>query len=126
MRRLFSLLCVDDLHSVDSFFRCLHASLRSNPDCVEAFISPLANKLYTLETAVQSEMFDLVAKNLTCCLAWVAVSFQNIPAIGDNVLNAFQQRLGHPPSKVDAMIIEQLGRFLLIRSVSHSFCWSDL
>ena len=98
--------------------RCIRAGVRINAEQAGAFVSTMSTKLYTLENLAPGNIFELVGGNLILMLGLQARAFHHVAGISDQVLNAFQQRLAHPPSKVDNLILEELARLMLVDKVS--------
>ncbi|XP_065186770.1 phosphatidylinositol 4-kinase alpha-like isoform X1 [Sycon ciliatum] len=100
--------------AVENIVRCIRAGARTNPEKAGAFVSAMATKLYTLENRAQGPVFELVGRNLVALLGQQARIFHQTSGVSDLVFTAFQQRLAHPPSKVDNMILEELAGLMVV------------
>ncbi|KAI1292022.1 Phosphatidylinositol 4-kinase alpha [Halotydeus destructor] len=91
----------------------LQAGLQDSPQCVQAFVASLSNKLY--QDKIEQES-TLVTSNIIFVLGQIAVRLSHTPKTSEYVLQSFQQRFCRPPSVLDTVIVEQLGQMVLTRN----------
>ncbi|KAL4223436.1 Phosphatidylinositol 4-kinase alpha [Mactra antiquata] len=91
--------------------RALRAGLSSDPQCVQAFLASISNRLYRAEMSDRES--TLISTNTILVLGHVAVSLRETPKTVESVLQIFQQRFCSPPSTLDTLIVDQLGSMIM-------------
>lgn len=103
-------------HLRDRAIHNLCVALRSGykvvPHFIQEFIASLANHPYHAENSDTES--KLVATNTILTLGKVAVNLADIPRTMESILTFFQQRFCHPASSLDTLIVEQLGKMVLV------------
>lgn len=103
--------------ALESICRALIVGLNSDPQCVQAFLASVSNRLYVTESS-DDETPTVISTNAILTLGHVAFTLHSVPQTVESVLMILQQRFCHPPSSLDPLIVEQLGRLILTESVS--------
>ena len=103
--------------TLESICRALKVGLNTNPQCVQAFLASVSNRLYVTESSDDGTP-TLISTNAILMLGHVAFVLHSVPQTIESVLTILQHRFCHPPSSLDPLIIEQLGRLILTGSVS--------
>ncbi|KAK3731385.1 hypothetical protein QZH41_020342 [Actinostola sp. cb2023] len=101
--------------TLQNICRALKAGQTVDENCVQAFLSSLSNKLYTLENT-GDETVSLVSTNAILALGHVAFMLHSVPQTTESVLTILQHRFCHPASSLDLLIVEQLGYLVLTGS----------
>lgn len=101
--------------ALESICRALKAGQTVDENCVQAFLTSLSNKLYTLEN-VDEDTANLISTNAIFTLGHVAFKLHTVPQTTESVLTILQHRFCHPPSSLDPLIVEQLGYLVLTGS----------
>ncbi|ESO09799.1 hypothetical protein HELRODRAFT_194993 [Helobdella robusta] len=83
--------------AIENICRALKAGLPLDPDCVQAFLASLSNRLYTVDVK-ESKQSSLILQNTILTLGNVAVALKETPKTVESVLQIFQQRFCSPPS----------------------------
>ncbi|EDO42545.1 predicted protein [Nematostella vectensis] len=101
--------------ALENICRSLKAGLTNDENCVQAFLSSVSNKLYTIDTK-DEETASLMSTNAILTLGHVAFMMHEVPDTVESVLTIMQHRFCHPPSSLDPLIVEQLGYLILVGS----------
>ncbi|XP_058809461.1 phosphatidylinositol 4-kinase alpha isoform X2 [Phymastichus coffea] len=120
----------------------LEAAYSVDSDCVPALVASVSNRLFTAEKNNSENdeglISDLVSTNIVIMMGHVAVALKNKPKSTRPILQFFQQRFCHTPSRpdVDTLIVDQLGCMVIakcdekiheeiMRMFSHSLSSND-
>ncbi|KFM76895.1 Phosphatidylinositol 4-kinase alpha, partial [Stegodyphus mimosarum] len=99
--------------AIENLCRALKAGLHNDTHCVQAFLASVSNRLYQAE---KSDMEStLVSTNTIVALGHVAVALKNTPRTMESILQFFQQRFCQPPSRLDSLIVDQLGCMVIAK-----------
>ncbi|XP_054723251.1 LOW QUALITY PROTEIN: phosphatidylinositol 4-kinase alpha-like, partial [Uloborus diversus] len=103
--------------AIENLCRALKAGLSNDTHCVQAFLASVSNRLYQAE---KSDMEStLVSTNTIVALGHVAVTLKNTPRTMESILQFFQQRFCQPPSRLDSLIVDQLGCMVIAKGDIH-------
>lgn len=103
--------------AIKNLSRCLRASLKNDQHCVQALIASMSNRLYQAE---KNEIeLSLISINTMLTLGHIAASLSDVSRTMESILQFFQQRFCQPPSPIDSIIVEQLGKMLLVPHRDH-------
>ncbi|KAF8787808.1 Phosphatidylinositol 4-kinase alpha like protein [Argiope bruennichi] len=103
--------------AIENLCRALKAGLANDTHCVQAFLASVSNRLYQAE---KSDMEStLVSTNTIVALGHVAVALKNTPRTMESILQFFQQRFCQPPSRLDSLIVDQLGCMIIAKGDLH-------
>ncbi|CAL1289574.1 unnamed protein product [Larinioides sclopetarius] len=103
--------------AIENLCRALKAGLANDTHCVQAFLASVSNRLYQAE---KSDMEStLVSTNTIVALGHVAVALKNTPRTMESILQFFQQRFCEPPSRLDSLIVDQLGCMIIAKGDLH-------
>ncbi|VDI78282.1 phosphatidylinositol 4-kinase A [Mytilus galloprovincialis] len=91
--------------------KCLKAGLRQDPECVQAFLASVSNRLYRAELSDRES--NLISTNTILTLGHIAVALKDTPKTSDSVMQIFQQRFCSPPSSLDKLIVDQMGCMIM-------------
>lgn len=103
--------------AIENLCRALRVGLQQDPECVQAFLASVSNRLFQAETRDPEP--GLVATNTILALGHVAVALKDTPKTTKSILQFFQQKFCQPASPLDALIIDQLG-CMVIAKVDHT------
>lgn len=103
--------------AIKNLSRCLRASLINDPHCVKALIASMSNRLYQAEKG-ETEI-SLISVNIILALGHIAVALSDVNKTMESILQFFQQRFCQPPSPIDSVIVEQMGKMLLVQHRDH-------
>lgn len=103
--------------AVENLCRALRVGLKQDPECVQAFLASVSNRLFQAESKDPEP--GLVATNTILALGHVAVSLKDTPRTTRSILAFFQQKFCQPASPLDSLIIDQLG-CMVIAKVDHT------
>lgn len=103
--------------AIKNLSRCLRASLMEDKQCVKALIASMSNRLYQAEKS-ESEL-SLISINTMLTLGHIAAAMSDVSKTMEYILQFFQQRFCQPPSPIDSIIVEQLGKMLLVPHRDH-------
>lgn len=93
--------------------RCLRSALVEDQNCIKAFIASVSNRLYQAEKGNSESSF--ISINTILTLGHVAVTLNDVPKTLESILQFLQQRFCQPVSSLDTIIVEQIGKMLLVR-----------
>uniref|UniRef100_A0A6G1SC07 1-phosphatidylinositol 4-kinase n=1 Tax=Aceria tosichella TaxID=561515 RepID=A0A6G1SC07_9ACAR len=105
------------LVAIKNLTRCLRAALKTDKHCVKALIASMSNRLYQAEKS-ETEL-NLISVNTMLTLGHIATSLSDVSKTMESILQFFQQRFCQPPSPIDSIIVEQLGKMLLVPNRDH-------
>jgi phosphatidylinositol 4-kinase len=103
--------------SIDNLCLALKAGMQVDPNCVQAFLASVSNRLFMAENSDNESA--LIANNTVITLGHVAVTLKETPRTAESILQFFQVRFCHPPSPLDVLIVDQLGCMVLAKSEVH-------
>lgn len=103
--------------AIKNLSHCLRASLETDKNCVKALIASMSNRLYQAEKS-DSEL-SLISVNTMLTLGHIAAALSDVSKTMESILQFFQQRFCQPPSPIDSIIVEQLGKMLLVPHRDH-------
>lgn len=103
--------------AIRNLSRCLRASLINDPHCVKALIASMSNRLYQAEKS-ETEI-SLISVNIVLSLGHIAVALSDVNKTMESILQFFQQRFCQPPSPIDSVIVDQMGKMLLVPQRDH-------
>lgn len=103
--------------AIKNLSRCLRAALHTDKHCVKALIASMSNRLYQAEKS-DSEL-SLISINTMLTLGHIAAALSDVSKTMESILQFFQQRFCQPPSPVDSIIVEQLGKMILVPHRDH-------
>jgi len=103
--------------AIKNLSRCLRAALDVDQNCVKALIASMSNRLYQAEKSA-SEL-SLISINTMLTLGHIAAALSDVSRTMESILQFFQQRFCQPPSPIDSIIVEQLGKMLLVPHRDH-------
>ncbi|CAG2236201.1 PI4KA [Mytilus edulis] len=98
--------------------------LRQDPECVQAFLASVSNRLYRAELSDSrkngkspeerwNQESNLISTNTILTLGHIAVALKDTPKTSDSVMQIFQQRFCSPPSSLDKLIVDQMGCMIM-------------
>lgn len=90
----------------------LRSGYRVVPHFIQEFIASVSNHPYHAENSDTES--KLVSTNTILTLGKVAINLADIPRTMESILTFFQQRFCHPASPLDTLIVEQLGKMVLV------------
>ncbi|KAG8200239.1 hypothetical protein JTE90_025015 [Oedothorax gibbosus] len=103
--------------AIENLCKALKAGLTNDTHCVQAFLASVSNRLYQAE---KSDMEStLVSTNTIVALGHVAVALRHTPRTMESILQFFQQRFCQPPSRLDSLIVDQLGCMIIAKGDIH-------
>lgn len=103
----------------------LEAAYSVEPDCVPALVASVSNRLFTAEkndmildrsNETEEELTsDLISTNIVIMMGHVGVAMKDTPKSARSILQFFQQRFCHTPtrSELDTLIVDQLGYMVI-------------
>ena len=97
--------------AIETACRAMRAGLTIDIDCVQAFLATLSNRLYT--AALNDREADFISINTILTMGNIAVSLKDTPRTVESVLQIFQQRFCSPPSPLDTLLIDQMGKMII-------------
>lgn len=103
--------------AIKNLSRCLRASLKNDKHCVKALVASMSNRLYQAEKS-ESEL-NLISINTMLTLGHIAAALSDVSKTMESILQFFQQRFCQPPSPIDSIIVEQLGKMILVPHRDH-------
>lgn len=103
--------------AIKNLTRCLRISLKNDHNCVKALIATMSNRLYQAEKS--DTEISLISVNIILTLGHIATALSDVSKTMDSILQFFQQRFCQPPSPIDSLIVEQLGKMLLVPRRDH-------
>lgn len=103
--------------SIDNLCLALKAGMQVDPNCVQAFLATVSNRLFMAENSDNESA--LIANNTVITLGHVAVTLKETARTAESILQFFQVRFCHPPSPLDVLIVDQLGCMVLAKSEVH-------
>ena len=103
--------------SIDNLCLALKAGMQVDPNCVQAFLATVSNRLFVAENSDNESA--LIANNTVITLGHVAVTLKETARTAESILQFFQVRFCHPPSPLDVLIVDQLGCMVLAKSEVH-------
>jgi phosphatidylinositol 4-kinase len=103
--------------SIDNLCLALKAGMQVDPNCVQAFLASVSNRLFMAENSDNESA--LIANNTVITLGHVAVTLKETARTAESILQFFQVRFCHPPSPLDVLIVDQLGCMVLAKSEVH-------
>lgn len=103
--------------SIDNLCLALKAGMQVDPNCVQAFLATVSNRLFVAENSDNESA--LIANNTVITLGHVAVTLKETARTAESILQFFQVRFCHPPSPLDVLIVDQLGCMVLAKSEMH-------
>lgn len=103
--------------SIDNLCLALKAGMQVDPNCVQAFLASVSNRLFMAENSDNESA--LIANNTVITLGHVAVTLKETSRTAESILQFFQVRFCHPPSPLDVLIVDQLGCMVLAKSEVH-------
>lgn len=103
--------------SIDNLCLALKAGMQVDPNCVQAFLATVSNRLFMAENSDNESA--LIANNTVITLGHVAVTLKETARTAESILQFFQVRFCHPPSSLDVLIVDQLGCMVLAKSEVH-------
>ncbi|KAH8031485.1 hypothetical protein HPB51_017548 [Rhipicephalus microplus] len=111
-------ICQAALRQVrDAGIECLCGVLRvgveRDPEIVQAYLASASNRLFQAE--ISGGEGALIAINTVMALGKMAVLLKGTPKTEKSVLQFFQQRFCKPPSTLDTLIVDQMGRMLVAK-----------
>ncbi|EDV25664.1 uncharacterized protein TRIADDRAFT_55997 [Trichoplax adhaerens] len=96
---------------LDSLEVAIRSGLTKDKEVVEELLAKIGNKLYTVENMERDSLFVLI--NAVLIAGHISVKFFDIPDIVNSVMSTLLQRVGRPPSQLDSVIVDQLGRIVV-------------
>lgn len=105
------------LTAIKNMSLCLRAALENDKHCVKALIASMSNRLYQAEKS-ETEL-SLISVNIILTLGNIAAALSDVSKTMESILQFFQQRFCQPPSPIDSIIVEQLGKMLLVPRRDH-------
>ncbi|XP_031784727.1 phosphatidylinositol 4-kinase alpha isoform X2 [Nasonia vitripennis] len=99
----------------------LEAAYSVDSDCVPALVASVSNRLFTAEINDSDNdeglTSDLISTNIVIMMGHVAVALKNKPKSTRPILQFFQQRFCHTPSRpdLDTLIVDQLGCMVIAK-----------
>lgn len=103
--------------AIKSLTRCIRVSLNLDQNCIKALIATMSNRLYQAEKS-ETEI-NLISVNIILTLGHIATALSDVSKTMDSILQFFQQRFCQPPSPIDSLIVEQMGKMLLVPQRDH-------
>lgn len=103
--------------AIKNLTRCLRSALNEEKHCVKALIASMSNRLYQAEKS--GTELSLISINIMLTLGHIAVYLSDVSKTMEYILQFFQQRFCQPPSPIDTIIVEQLGKMLLVPHRDH-------
>lgn len=97
---------------------CLRERSQMDQHCIQAFIASVSNRLYQAEKSEFES--SLISINTILTLGSLATTLSDVPKTMESILQFFHQRFCRPPSSIDSLIVEQLGRMLLVPTKDHA------
>uniref|UniRef100_A0ABD2XIX4 1-phosphatidylinositol 4-kinase n=1 Tax=Trichogramma kaykai TaxID=54128 RepID=A0ABD2XIX4_9HYME len=100
----------------------LEAAYAVDPDCVPALVASVSNRLFTAEKSDSDQdegmTNNLISTNIVFMMGHVAVALKNKPKSTRPILQFFQQRFCHTPTRpeLDTLIVDQLGFMVIAKS----------
>lgn len=103
--------------AIRNLARCLRAALKNDKHSVKALIASMSNRLYQAEKS-ETEL-SVISINTMLTLGHIAAALSDVNKTLESILQFFQQRFCQPPSPIDSIIVEQLGKMLLVPHRDH-------
>lgn len=103
--------------AIKNLSRCLRAALKTDVNCVKALIASMSNRLYQAEKS-ETEL-SLISINTMLALGHIAAALSDVSKTMESILQFFQLRFCQPPSPIDSIIVEQLGKMILVPNRDH-------
>ena len=103
--------------AIKNLSRCLRAALKTDQHCVKALIASMSNRLY--QAGKSETELSLISINTMLTLGHIAAALSDVSKTMESILQFFQQRFCQPPSPIDSIIVEQLGKMLLVPRRDH-------
>ena len=105
--------------------KALKAGIKTDRDCVKAFIASVSNRLYTAD---KSKDHVLMCKNTILSLGHIAVSLRDEEKVTENILIFFQQKFcrSHSNPDMDKLIVDQMGCMAIARTDHEDKIYEDI
>ncbi|KAH7932980.1 hypothetical protein HPB49_006149 [Dermacentor silvarum] len=98
---------------IDCLCGVLRVGIERDPEIVQAYLASASNRLFQAE--ISGGEGALIAINTVMALGKMAVALKGTPRTEKSVLQFFQQRFCKPPSTLDTLIVDQMGRMLVAK-----------
>lgn len=98
---------------IDCLCGVLRVGIERDPEIVQAYLASASNRLFQAE--ISGGEGALIAINTVMALGKMAVALKGTPKTEKSVLQFFQQRFCKPPSTLDTLIVDQMGRMLVAK-----------
>lgn len=99
--------------AIESICGVLKVGMERDPECVQAYLASASNRMYQAE--ISGGEGALIAINTVMALGKIAVALKGTFKTEKSVLQFFQQRFCKPPSTLDTLIVDQMGRMLVAK-----------
>ncbi|CAG7786962.1 unnamed protein product, partial [Allacma fusca] len=110
--------------AIENLCQALKSGLTMDPNCVQAFLASVSNRVFTAEKECSSKELDnapadndslLVLTNTIVMLGHVGIALKETPKTTESVLHFLQQRVGKMPQDLDVLIIDQLACIVIAK-----------